>query len=59
MEGDVVTMTQALTTAISGVIDVFTSNVVPLLTTEPFVYFLGMSLFGCACGIFAMVKRTV
>lgn len=52
-------MGTAITTAVSDIVGVFTTNVVPLLKTEPFVYFLGISVFGLACSVFAMVKHTV
>ena len=48
-----------LTNAISEVVSIFTTNVVPLLTTRPFIYFLGASLFGLGCGVFAKVRRII
>lgn len=59
MEGGVTTMAESLTTAITEVVDIFTTNVVPLLTTAPFSYFLGLSLFGAGCAIFAKVRGIV
>lgn len=59
MEGAATTMAESLTTAIAEVVDIFTTNVVPLLTTAPFSYYLGLSLFGCGCAIFAKVRGIV
>lgn len=52
-------MGESLTTAIGDVVEIFTTNVVPLLTTAPFCYFLGASLFGLGCGVFAKVRGII
>ena len=52
-------MTETLTSGISSVVEIFTTNVVPLLTTAPFNYFLGASLFGLGCGVFAKVRGII
>lgn len=52
-------MGTTLTTAISDVIGIFTTNVEPLLTTSPMVYFLGASLFGLGVGVFRKVLKAV
>lgn len=51
--------TDALISSIGDVVEIFTTNVVPLLTTTPFVYFLGASLFGLGCGVFAKVRGII
>lgn len=51
--------TSSLTNGISEVVSIFTTNVVPILTTAPFNYFLGASLFGLGCGIFAKVRGVI
>lgn len=51
--------TDSLTSGISTVVSIFTTNVVPILTTAPFVYFLGLSLFGAGCAVFAKVRGIV
>ena len=52
-------MGEAITAGLSEVIKVFTSNVVPLLQNEPFNYFLGATLFGLGCGVFAKVRGII
>lgn len=52
-------MGEAITAGLTEVIKVFTSNVVPLLQTEPFNYFLGATLFGLGCGVFAKVRGII
>lgn len=52
-------MAESLTGAITEVVEIFSTNVVPLLTTAPFSYFLGASLFGLGCGVFAKVRGII
>lgn len=52
-------MTESITSGITAVVDIFTSNVVPLLSSAPFNYFLGLSLFGAGCAVFAKVRGIV
>lgn len=52
-------MAETLTTALTTVTNIFTTNVVPLLKAEPFNYFLALSLFGVGCGIFSRVRNIV
>ena len=52
-------MSASLTQAIADVVSIFSTNVVPLLTSAPLVYFLGASLFGLGCGVFAKVKGII
>lgn len=52
-------MGEAIITGLGEVVKVFTGNIVPLLQTEPFNYFLGVSLFGLGCGIFAKLRGVV
>lgn len=58
MEGGI-SMTTALTTAIGDIISIFTTNVTPLLTTAPMVYFLAAALFGLGVSVFRRVMRAV
>lgn len=51
--------TNAMISAVGDVVGIFTTNVVPLITTTPFVYFLGASLFGLGCGVFAKVRHII
>lgn len=51
--------TNAMISAVADVVGIFTTNVVPLITTTPFVYFLGASLFGLGCGVFAKVRHII
>ena len=51
--------TETLTSGISQIVAIFTSNVVPLLSEAPFNYFLGLSLFGAGCAVFAKVRGIV
>lgn len=52
-------MGEAITAGLTEVVKVFTANVVPLLQTEPFNYYLGISLFGLGCGVFAKVRGII
>lgn len=52
-------MTEGLTAAVGEVVKVFTTNVVPLITTEPFVYFLGASILGLGIAVFAKLRGTI
>ena len=52
-------MTESLTSAVSSVVSIFTTNVVPLITTEPFVYFLGASLLGVGIAVFGKLRGTI
>lgn len=52
-------MGTALTTAITDIISIFTTNVEPLLTTAPMVYFLAAALFGLGVSVFKRVMRAV
>lgn len=58
MEGGV-TMASAITSGITAVVGIFTDNVVPVLSTAPFNYFLGLSLFGAGCAVFAKVRGII
>ncbi len=55
MEGAAATITSAVTSMVSMV----TTNIFPLVTKEPFVYFLAIALIGGCCGIFARLRRSV
>lgn len=57
--GGTVSMGEAIQTGLTTVIDIFTTNVIPLLSQEPFNYFLGLALFGCGCAVFAKVRGIV
>ena len=52
-------MGASLTSAITDVVGIFTTNVVPLITSAPFVYYFGASLFGLGCAVLTMVKRSL
>lgn len=52
-------MGEVLTGAIGDVVEIFTTNVVPLITTEPFVYFLGASLLGLGIAVFGKLRGTI
>lgn len=53
------TMADAITSGVTSVVGIFSDNVVPLLSTAPFNYFLGLALFGCGCAVFAKVRGIV
>lgn len=48
-----------LTTAVGSIVSIFTTNVVPLITSEPLVYFFAASLLGVAIGIFAHLRGVI
>lgn len=48
-----------LTSAVGSIVSIFTTNVVPLVTSEPLVYFFGASLLGVAIGIFAHLRGVI
>jgi hypothetical protein len=52
-------MGESLVSAVGDVVKIFTTNVVPLITTEPFVYFLGASLLGLGIGVFSQLRHTI
>lgn len=52
-------MSEALTGAVGSVVKVFTTNVVPLITTEPFVYFLGASILGLGIAVFRKLRGSI
>ena len=52
-------MAVGLTGAVSDVVSIFTTNVVPLITSSPFVYFFGASLIGLGIGVFRKLRKTV
>ena len=52
-------MPEAITSGVTTVVGIFTDNVVPLLSTSPFNFYLGLSLFGCGCAVFAKVRGIV
>lgn len=52
-------MTTAVTSAITSMVGVISSNILPLATSEPFVYFLAIALISGAAGIFARLRHTV
>lgn len=49
----------AITTALGEIVDIMTTNVLPLLTSTPLVYFLALSLFGVGCGVFARARGII
>lgn len=59
MEGGATSMASAITSAVTAMVGIITTNVTPLVTTEPFVYFLAIGLISGAAGIFAKLRRTV
>lgn len=52
-------MGAAIMDGLTDVISVFTTHVVPLLKIEPFNYFLGLSVFGLGCTVFAKVRGII
>lgn len=52
-------MPETLTSAISDVVSICTTNVLPVLTSSPMVYFFAASLFGLGCGVFAKVRGII
>ena len=52
-------MAEALTGAVSDVVSIMTTNVIPLVTSTPFVYFFGLTLFGMGCGVFRKVRKAI
>lgn len=52
-------MAEGLTGAVSDVVSIMTTNVVPLVTATPFVYFFGLTLFGMGCVVFRKVRKAI
>lgn len=52
-------MGETLVGAVSDVVSIATTNVIPLLTAQPLVYFFGAALFGLGCGAVAKVKGII
>lgn len=50
---------EGVTTALGELVDVVTTNVLPLLTSKPLVYWLAAGIFGLCCGIFARAKGII
>lgn len=59
MEEGVVSMAAAITDGITTVVKIFTDNIVPLLSTAPFSYFIGLTVFGLGCGVFAKLRGVI
>ena len=52
-------MGETLTGAIADVVSIFSTNVLPILSEKPMVYFLAASLFGLGCGVLAKVRGII
>lgn len=52
-------MGATLTTAIGDIVSILTTNVIPLVTSEPLVYWFAAGLFGLGCTVFARVKGII
>lgn len=59
MGGGAVTVSEQITSAITNMVNVVSTNVFPMVTKEPFVYFLAIGIISGACGIFARLRHTV
>ena len=49
----------AVTGAVGSVVEIFTTNVMPLVTSEPIVYFLGAGLVVTVIGVFRKLRSSV
>lgn len=47
-----------ITSGVATVVDIFTTNVVPCLSTAPMNIFIGVALFGAGCAVFRHARRT-
>lgn len=52
-------MGETITSSLGELVDVMTTNVLPLLTSKPLVYWLSAGIFGLGCGIFAKAKGII
>ena len=52
-------MAEGLMGSVSDVVSIFTTNVVPLITSSPISYFFGASLLGLGIGVFRKLRRTI
>lgn len=48
----------SITGGVGSVVNIFTENVVPLLSTSPMNIFIGVALFGAGCAVFRHARRT-
>lgn len=48
----------SITGGVATVVELFTTNVVPLLSSAPMNIFIGVSLFGAGCAVFRHARRT-
>lgn len=51
-------MESTITSGVATVVDIFTTNVVPCLSTAPMNIFIGVALFGAGCAVFRHARRT-
>lgn len=49
----------AISTSVGEIVSLFTTNVVPLVTSQPMVYFFAASLLGVAIGIFGHLRGVI
>lgn len=52
-------MGEGLTTALTQVTGIMTTNILPLVTTAPFSYYFALSIIGVGCGVFAVLRNAV
>ncbi len=49
----------SISSAVGEIVSMFTTNVVPLVTSQPMVYFFAASLLGVAIGIFGHLRGVI
>lgn len=49
----------SISTSVGEIVSLFTTNVVPLVTSQPMVYFFAASLLGVAIGIFGRLRGVI
>lgn len=55
--GMLMTANQTFTSGVSSIVGVFTSDVLPMLKSEPMIYFVAVAIFGAACMVFKQARR--
>lgn len=48
-----------ISSAVGEIVSMFTTNVVPLVTSQPMVYFFAASLLAVAIGIFGRLRGVI
>ncbi|MBD5134594.1 MAG: hypothetical protein HDT39_01315 [Lachnospiraceae bacterium] len=42
---------------VGSIVKIFTDSVLPMLKTEPMIYFVAVAIFGAACMVFRHARR--